>query len=82
MKKARGQDGRRFKITYNSDDVYQHTAHLLLLYKDILMQLFSFIVIFMLPRSRSGGILFLSCLSFCHSVLLSETLTLLITFEQ
>ena len=31
---------------------------------------------------RLGGILFLSCLSFCHSVLLSETLTLLITFEQ
>ena len=31
---------------------------------------------------KSGGILFLSCLSFCHSVLLSETLTLLITFEQ
>ena len=30
---------------------------------------------------RSGGILFLSYLSFCHSVLLSETLTLLRTFE-
>ena len=34
------------------------------------------------PRSKIGGILFLSCLSFCHFVLLSETLTLLITFEQ
>ena len=35
-------------------------------------------------RSKIGGILFLSCLSFCHFVLLSETLTLLhiITFEQ
>ena len=39
--------------------------------------------IFFCPRDqRSGGILFLSCLSFCNSVLLSETLTLLITFEQ
>ena len=34
------------------------------------------------PRSKIGGILFLSCRSFCHSFLLSETLTLLITFEQ
>ena len=50
-------------------------------------------LIFMPPRSKIGGILFLSCLSFCHSVirvvlsfchsvLLSKTLTLLITFEQ
>ena len=31
---------------------------------------------------RSGGILFLSCMSFCNSVLLSETLIFLITFEQ
>ena len=38
---------------------------------------------FLCPRDRrSGGILFLSCLPFCHSVLLSETLTLLITFEH
>ena len=35
-------------------------------------------VVFMPPRSKIRGILFLS---FCHSVL-SETLTLLITFEQ
>ena len=42
-----------------------------------------FMQAFLCPRNRrSGGILFLSCLSFCHSVLLSETLTLLITFEQ
>ena len=34
------------------------------------------------PSKMGGGTLFLSCLSFCHSVLLSETLTLLITFEQ
>ena len=34
------------------------------------------------PDLRLGSILFLSCLSFCHSVLLSETSTLLITFEQ
>ena len=35
---------------------------------------------FYAPRDRrSGGILFLSCLSFYHSVLLSKTLTLLIT---
>ena len=32
----------------------------------------------MLPRSK----IFLSCLSFSHSVNLSETLTLLITFQQ
>ena len=38
---------------------------------------------FLCPRDRrSGGKLFLSGLSFCHSVLLSKTLTLLITFEQ
>ena len=38
---------------------------------------------FLCPRDRrSWGILFLSCLSFCHSVLFFETLTLLITFEQ
>ena len=30
------------------------------------------------PRSKIGGILFLSCVSFYHSVLLSETWTLLI----
>ena len=35
----------------------------------------------MAPRSKIGGILFLSCLLFYHSVLLSETLTLIITFE-
>ena len=34
-----------------------------------------------MPHRRSRGILFLSCLSFCHSVLLCETLTLLLTFE-
>ena len=40
-------------------------------------------LIFLCPRDRrSGGILILSCLSFCHFVLLSETLTFLITFEQ
>ena len=35
-------------------------------------------------KDRGGGILFLSCVSFCNSVLLSETftLTLLVTFEQ
>ena len=39
--------------------------------------------LFLCPRDRrSGGILFLSCLSSCHSVIFSETLTLLITFEQ
>ena len=39
--------------------------------------------IFLCPRDQwSGSILFLSCLSFCNSVLLSETLTLLITFKQ
>ena len=39
--------------------------------------------LFLCPRDRrSGGILFLSCLSFRHSIILSETLTLLITFEQ
>ena len=32
--------------------------------------------------SKLSYILFLYCLSFCHSVILSETLTLLITFEQ
>ena len=38
---------------------------------------------FLCPRDRrSGGILFLFCLSFCHSVLHPETLPLLITFEQ
>ena len=38
---------------------------------------------FLCPRDRrSGGILVLSCLSFCHSVILTETLTLLITFEH
>ena len=37
---------------------------------------------FMPPRSKIGGILFLSCLSLCNSVLILETLTLLITFEQ
>ena len=42
-------------------------------------------LIFMPPRSKIGGhiVFVLSViLSFCHSVLLSETLTLLITFEQ
>ena len=46
--------------------------------------------IFMPRDRRSEGILLLSCLSFCHSVILqfchsvflSETLTLLITYEQ
>ena len=34
--------------------------------------------LFLCPRDRrSGGILFFSCLLFCHSVLLSETLYLL-----
>ena len=35
-----------------------------------------------LKSKIGGGIYFLSCLSFCHSVLLSEILSLLITFEQ
>ena len=39
--------------------------------------------IFCMPlRPMIGGILFLSCLSFCHSIILSETFTLIITFEQ
>ena len=38
---------------------------------------------FLCPQyRRSGGILFLSWLSFCHSVLLFKTLMSLITFEQ
>ena len=55
------------------------------------LHIFSLKHFFLCPRDRrSGGILFLSCLSFCHSVILSfcrsvflsETLTLLIIFEQ
>ena len=46
----------------------------------------NFHCVFLCPRDRrsGGGILFLSCLSFFHFVifLLSETYTLLITFEQ
>ena len=43
----------------------------------------TWITIFVCPRDkRSGGILFLSCLSFCNSVFFFETLTFLITFEQ
>ena len=37
---------------------------------------------FLCTRDRILGILFLSCQSFCHSIILSKTLTLLITFEQ
>ena len=33
-------------------------------------------------EDRGAYCWFFSCLLFCHSVLLSETLTLLITFEQ
>ena len=48
----------------------------------LLIRPFCGFIIFMAQRSKIGGIFFLSCLSFCHSVLLSKTLTLLITFEQ
>ena len=50
-----------------------------------------FVIVFFMPTSsKSGGHIVLSCLSFCHSVitpfchsvLLSETLTFQITFEQ
>ena len=37
---------------------------------------------FYAPEIKDRGHIVLSCLSFCNSVLLSETLTLLITFEQ
>ena len=40
--------GERIKLIYNFDDVYQYTAHWLLLYQGILMQLFYPIVDFYL----------------------------------
>ena len=64
-------------------------CYLNIYYKGCLVKILQWLV-FMPPRLKIRGILFLSCLSFCHSVilsfshsvLLSETLTLLITFEH